>query len=230
MIPPCLAPQSLARRKARAAAVFAGADFAYRPTPRRMDRDPAAAQAAEAAADLLLVRAALAGDEAARHQIVDRLATLPARIRARHVRFGGPLGPDQLEDVAQNVLLLLWQKLALFDGRAPLRAWALGFASFELLKAIGRARRDRARTTELPDLVDERRRDELAETDAFAQLLAALPTRDYELLRLKHVEGLTLAEIAARWQLPLPNIKTRYYRALDAVRRRSDADDEGKNA
>lgn len=192
-----------------------------------MDRDSAPARADQAAADLALVRAALAGDEEARRRIVDRLATLPARIRARHLRFGGPLRPDQLEDVAQDVLLALWQKLAQYDGRSPLHAWALGFASFELIKAMGKARRERLRTADLPDLAERPRRDEVADADEFALLLAALPPRDYALLRLRHVDGLTFQEIAERWRMPIPSIKTRYYRALEAIRRRR-SDDEGE--
>lgn len=192
-----------------------------------MDRDPASARAADAQADLALVQAALRGDAVARQRLVERLAVLPSLLRARHRRLGSPLSADQLEDVTQSVLLALWQKLAMFDGRVPLPAWALGFGSLELLRAMHRSDRERQRHRELPDLADPRGGavDEISATEHLAAMLDRLTAQDLEILQHKHVAGRTFAEIGELLDWPVASVKTRYYRALEAVRRRLPDDD-----
>jgi RNA polymerase sigma factor (sigma-70 family) len=191
-----------------------------------MDRDPEPVRAAEASADLALVRAALQGDEIARLRLSERLAGLPALIRAKHRRMGSPLAHDQVEDITQEVLLALWEKLAAFDGRVPLPAWGLGFATFEILRALGRVRRDRERTGDLPDVADPRRAPDLEATERLAVLLDRLPRQDLDILQRKHAAGYTFAEIAAQLGCPAASVKTRYYRALETLRRRTP-DEEG---
>jgi RNA polymerase sigma-70 factor (ECF subfamily) len=192
-----------------------------------MHRAPTESSCAdEGSADLTLVRAALRGDPAARDRLVGRLAGLPALIRAKHRRLGSPLQPTQLDDVAQNVLLALWEKLPAFDGRVPLPAWSVGFASLEILKVVGKMSRSRERTGDLPDVVDPAQLATLEATDRLASLLQHLAPQDLEILRQKHIEGRTFPEIAAACGCPPASVKTRYYRALQALRRRSQP--EGK--
>ena len=193
-----------------------------------MHGHPASARAAEAAADLALVRAVLRGDELARERLVERLVNLPALLRAKHRRLGAPLRPEQLEDVTQDVLLALWEKLASFDGRVPLPAWAVGFGAFEILRAIERANRDRKRHTELGDVTDPRRAQDVASAEHLARLFERLDSIDLAILRRKHIESRTFSEIAALLGWPLATVKTRYYRTLEAIRRRvpGDGDEE----
>jgi RNA polymerase sigma-70 factor (ECF subfamily) len=184
-------------------------------------------RADEGSADLAIVRAALDGDPEARDRLVDRLADLPALIRAKHRRLGSPLQPAQLDDVAQNVLLALWEKLPAFDGRVPLPAWSVGFASLEILKMVGKVSRTRERTGELPEVVDPAPTATLEVTDRLASLVQHLAPLDLEILRQKHIEGRTFPEIAASCGCPPASVKTRYYRALQELRRRIQPE-EGK--
>lgn len=186
----------------------------------RMSRDPASARAAEGTADLALVQAALRGDVLARQQLPQRLEELPALLRARHRRMGAPLTPDLFEDVVQNVLLALWEKLAAFDGRVPLLAWAFGFGSFELLKAVQRAGRDRERSVELPDVVDTRPAGDIDTREQLLAMLQRLEPRDLDILQHKHIAGRTFAEIGTLLGWPAASVKTRYYRAMETIRRR----------
>jgi RNA polymerase sigma-70 factor (ECF subfamily) len=189
-----------------------------------MSVDSASARSAEAAADLALVRAVLRGDESAREQLVERLVNLPALLRAKHRRLGAPLRSEQLEDVTQSVLLALWEKLASFDGRVPLPAWAVGFGAFEILRAIERANRDRKRHTELGDVIDPARAQDIASAERLARMFERLDAVDLAILRHKHIESRTFPEIAALLGWPLATVKTRYYRTLEAIRRRAPGD------
>jgi RNA polymerase sigma-70 factor (ECF subfamily) len=185
-----------------------------------MDRDPAPARTAEGIADLALVQAALRGDDLARQRLVQRLVELPALLRARHRRMGTPLTPDLFEDVVQNVLLALWEKLAAFDGRVPLPAWAFGFGTYELLKAVQRHARERGRQTDLSDVVDHRTTRNLDTDDHLLTILQQLEPQDLDILQHKHIDGRTFAEIGALLGWPPASVKSRYYRALTAMRRR----------
>lgn len=182
--------------------------------------EPTPDTAAQGAADLALVRAALAGDAEAREQMVGRLASLPALVRARHHRMGSPLDAAALEDVTQNVLLALWRKLPRFDGRTALPGWALGFATFELLKEIANRRRQRELASLMSEPALEPPAPDAERHEDLLVLLQRLPAEDVELLRCKHLEGLNFREIAARLGCPMATAKTRYYRALQALRRR----------
>ena len=169
--------------------------------------------------DHRLVGRVLAGEAAARTELLDRIACLPAMVRLKHLRMGSPLQPDELDDTIQNVLLAFWRKLERFDGRVPLLVWAHGFGCVELVKAIERRarRRQRFRT------VDEEPTAPAApihDAERIGLILAAEPEADARLIRLKHLEGLTFEEIAPLAGMPVNTVKTRYYRCLERLRRR----------
>src|SRR5262245_56485898 len=92
---------------------------------------PSTGPPAAGAADLELVRAALAGAREVEPRLVDCLTALPAMIRLKHQRLGGHLDATELEDVLQSTLLAVWRKLERYDGRVRLLHWAYGFAVFE---------------------------------------------------------------------------------------------------
>lgn len=181
---------------------------------------PSATSTTEASADLALVRAALAGKPAAREQLADRLACLPAMIRLKHQRMGAPLGPHELDDVVQNVLLVLWRKLERFDGRVPVARWAFGFGVLEILKMVERRARRREQVGDLPELATPAANAPPAATERLARLCGELPPLDQEILRQKHFEDRTFEDIAARTGVRANTIKTRYYRVLERLRRR----------
>lgn len=178
-------------------------------------------------ADLAIVRAALAGDETARETLVERFATLPARMRRRHRRLGAPLGADGIEDAIQNTLLSMWRKLGRFDGRVPVDRWALGFGVLEILKLVEILRRRREcsglpadlRAPAGPAAGDD---SPLLLTGRLAAAFAALSDDDREILRLKHFEDRTFVDIAARLNMLTATVKTRYYRAVERLRRRCE--------
>jgi RNA polymerase sigma-70 factor (ECF subfamily) len=137
---------------------------------------------------------------------------------AQNARLGRPLSEHDLADVAQDSMLVLLRKLHEFTGQAALEAWVFRICCLELMNAVRRRRRQMPNI----DLEIEPRSDDAA-TREWHRLVAreALDTAidriggvEAEALRLKHYEGLTFEELAARAGISVTGIKARYYRGL----------------
>ena len=173
--------------------------------------------------DLVLTRAALAGDEVALACLVRRLACLPRILEALSARLGRPLDEQELEDRGQETLIVAWRKLASFSGEARLETWSYGLARLELMNAIRRKRRRPDYRTEStghePADVDEPPA-EPHDRDVLLAEVARLVPAEGEIVRLKHFEDLTFDEIAARLAITLSTAKTRYYRGVARLHER----------
>jgi RNA polymerase sigma-70 factor (ECF subfamily) len=181
--------------------------------------DPAAVDESgveRARADLEIVRLYLARDADARHAVVARLESVPRTLSALNARAGGVLRAEELEDLAQTVFLLVLERLAEFDGRAPLDAWALGFTRLQFLKAVqGRYRGPRL----VDDLwLTDRGAEESVEPSIDAERVAGLMQRldreSAQIVHLRHFDGLTFEAAARVLGLPTSTVKSRYFRAL----------------
>lgn len=174
------------------------------------------------AADLDLVRRAIAGDGAATGAVLERLGCVPAILRSLHRRLGAPLRADELAEVDQNALAALWSKLAGFEGRATLESWAFRFVQLELHKALDRRRR-RARLTLLDgdDLAELSAREEGApafDPTILHTAIAKLGPPTSDIVSERHFGELGFDEIARRRGESVSTIKARYYRGLERLK------------
>jgi len=174
------------------------------------------------AADLDLVHRAIAGDGAAIGAVLERLACVPAMLRALHRRVGAPLRADELAEVDQNALAALWTKLGGYEGRATLESWTFRFVQLELHKALDRRRR-RARVALLDgdDLAELCAREE--SSPAFDPLIlhtaiAKLGPPTSDIVSERHFGELGFEEIALRRDESVSTIKARYYRGLERLK------------
>lgn len=132
------------------------------------------------------------------------------------------LGDTQLaEEVVQDVFTSVWRRARDYDAeRGTLRTWIYGITR----NAIVDAERRRARRPRTPaeDPGETAAADDPIELallrwqmqSAFARL-----TPDHrEVIRLTHVEGLKLREVAERLGLPLGTVKSRVHYAMQALR------------
>ncbi|MEM7309587.1 MAG: sigma-70 family RNA polymerase sigma factor [Planctomycetota bacterium] len=172
--------------------------------------------------DASLLRRASEGDPRAARELEERLLCVTRFLAALNRRLGAPLGREELEDLGQDVLALVWRKRASYRGDCALSTWIHGFCSFELRNALRRKRR--ARPSASDDVLDE-----LAlpppppSGSAYAALHRALETLDAEVaavLRWKHFGGLTFDRIAEVTGLSKSQAKRRYYAGLEQLRRR----------
>ena len=171
--------------------------------------------------DLELVQAMLRGQPEAIAGFVRRMRCVPLSLAAQNARLGRPLNEHDIEDVSQEVLVLIWNKLGSFGGLSTLETWVYRFTSFELMNAL-RRKRTRQRVSELdcePAVVpfaDSRTR--LLEYEHLHQALERLEPSEADVIRLKHFQELTFEEISERMSMPANTAKTKYYRGLEKLR------------
>ena len=175
----------------------------------------------ERRADLELVRASLSEDRAAQKALLERLGCVPRFLASRNRRAGRPLDEDELLDVLQASLEIIWRKRASYRGEATLITWVWRIACLEWMSAC---RRRRQRTpveavaepyTEAPTTLEDEEHAALLHA-----ALARVDERDRGVLHMKHFEDLTFPQIARRLGVPTGTAKSWYYRGLELLRQR----------
>lgn len=192
-------------------------------TPRPADDANRPGEVALHVSDLDLIRLVMQRETIAIDRFVVRMQCVPRFVAARNAHWGRPLSDEAIEDVVQDVLAVVWKKLPTYQGEAGLETWVYQFCEFELRNAVRRA--GPRRTLSLADHVEpidttpERAMpaDDLAPVYAAMENLAA---EDVRIIRLKHFEEHTFDSIALRLALSVNTVKTRYYRAIEKLRRR----------
>ncbi len=172
--------------------------------------------------DLQLVRDALAGDVQAADGLIARLRCVPQILHVKNVQAGSPIGRDDLRDLTQDTLELIWRKLGSYEGRSSLETWAYAFCQHMLLNAIRNKRRQRARQRRADvELLLDTRPDAAERAQDFDTLhrgLDALDAQQAHVIRLKHFESATFERIAAELDLSVNTVKSQYYRGLTKLR------------
>jgi RNA polymerase sigma-70 factor (ECF subfamily) len=172
------------------------------------DQDPAAVLRRRMSA--LLKKVAADADRAAFTELFDHFAP---RVKAYLMRLGAP-GP-QAEDLAQDVLVTVWRKAALFDDRqASASTWIFTIARNRRIDSIRRARRPEIDPNDplfVPD--PEPQADAVLVTaereDRLRAAMAKLTADQRALLAQAFYDGKSHSEIAAATSLPLGTVKSR---------------------
>lgn len=156
------------------------------------------------------------GDRAAFARLFDFYAP---RVKAMAMRTGTPAAIA--EDIAQDVLLRVWQSRAAFDpGRASASAWIYQIARN---RRVDIARGDRRPLPEAlaPVPGPDEAVDAMALAEEVARLRAALdalPERQREMIERVYLGEMTRAEISDLTGLPLGTVKSRLRLAIDRLR------------
>jgi RNA polymerase sigma-70 factor, ECF subfamily len=125
------------------------------------------------------------------------------------------------EDVAQEVFLELYQKLAAIQSPAHLRFW---LRRVSVHRAIDQGRRKRHRREleleNVPEPFGERVVTDHLLMGRLRQVLAALPEKQRIVVVLRYQEDLGPAEIAELMEMPVNTVKSTLHRSLEELRRR----------
>lgn len=145
------------------------------------------------------------------------------RIKSYLMQSGSDAG--QAEEVAQEVMITVWRRAALFDRRlASASTWIFTIARNKRIDSIRRQRRPQIDFEDpafVPDPVASADRifEEGEEAERVRTAIETLPEEQRDLLRLAFFEDKPHSEIAALCSLPLGTVKSRIRLAMTRLRK-----------
>ncbi len=166
------------------------------------------------------------GDVAAFSRIME--AEQP-RLMAQALAFCGDA--ELARDLVQETMIAAWKSLGRFDGSCRLFTWlyvillrqhrrSLGWLSRRLpLATLEQQAMAALHEPASPDGGDGA---DAAEAELLRAMMAALPARHREVLRLRFYADASEAEIAAALGIPPGTVKSRLHHALEKLRRMKD--------
>jgi RNA polymerase sigma factor (sigma-70 family) len=169
----------------------------------------------------LIAAVARSGDREAFSALFDHFAP---RVKGLLMRGGTPA--ELAEEVAQETMLTVWRKAALFDpSKASASTW---IATIARNLRIDIARREtRSRLSQVYEILDEESPDQPdatlsgAERDARVRDAMKLLSPDqYRVVELAFLEGFSHQDVANRLSIPLGTVKSRLRLALSHLRGR----------
>lgn len=172
--------------------------------------------------DLALARALAGGDEAAFQTFLERQTTPVYRICYRIL---GSI--EDAEDALQETFVLAYRALATYRGDGPVAAWVARIAVRESWRRARIRARHRDATTPIDAIVESTLADAVdlghdvvaaEERGEVRRAVAALPEPYREVVTLRFLAELSVADIAAATGRPEPTVKTQLYRGLDRLR------------
>lgn len=169
----------------------------------------------------LIAAIARSGDRSAFAELFDHFAP-----RVKGLLMRGGASAELAEEIAQETLLSVWRKAAMFDpAKANASTW---IATIARNRRIDIARREtRSRLSQVYEILDEegpQQPDETisgAERDARVRAaMTGLSTDQYRVVELAFLEGLTHQDVAKQLAIPLGTVKSRLRLALSHLRAR----------
>ena len=166
-------------------------------------------------ADIGLIELALAGEPECFTILMERHLTAIKKTIRSMVRSSA-----DSDDVAQDVVLKVWRRLATFRGESSFRTWMTRVAVNEVLQTYRRQRRlppfqepDRLTTVASAAESPHQALVRVEEIQAVRNAVGELPAIYRRVLVLREIEELSLQETAERLQASIPAVKTRLFRA-----------------
>jgi len=192
---------------------------------------PPAATPAPAPTDLMLVERTVAGDQRAFELLVVKYQRRIERLIGRMVR-----DQDLVADIAQETFIRAYRALAQFRGEAQFYTWLYRIAVNTAKKALVDMKRDPTVSEtalrsgsddddETSGVENELTTAETPETVLAAKEIAAtvnsameaLPEELRQAVTLREIEGLSYEEIAEVMNCPIGTVRSRIFRAREAI-------------
>lgn len=170
-------------------------------------------------ADLATIRATLRGDRAAGERLGERLRVVPRILAAVNACRGRRLGTQQLEDLSQDVLVIIWRKLDRFEGTGTLESWIYRICFYEYLNQVTR-RRPKPLDDVVEPAADSERVLDPMDSELLDSALTQLGPPEEVILRMRHYDEMSFAEIGEELEVSTNTVKTRYYRGIRWLRQR----------
>jgi RNA polymerase sigma-70 factor (ECF subfamily) len=160
-----------------------------------------------------LLRSAIAGDERAYAEFLERVAALVRGFARRRIVQGG-VDP---EDVVQETLLAIHLKRHTWRTDAPVLPWIYAIARFKLIDAFRRrGRRIEIDIDDVAGVLAEPEAEAASERD-IGRALDALPPGQRSVVAAISVDGASIGETAARLNMSETAVRVALHRGLKAI-------------
>ena len=141
--------------------------------------------------------------------------------------LGKLIGPEHVDDISQEVLIVVCRKIGWLRRADMFRPWLFRIASRSAFRYLRKEKRwsDQVRN---PEILDEVTTPHPPPLDRVHELLAAaqrVSPASRAVLTLHFEEGLTLPEIAAALELPLGTVKSRLAYGLSTLRKQMEIEE-----
>lgn len=182
------------------------------------------------AEDVELLRSVARGDPSRLEELTLRLACVPRFLVKINARRAHPLSANEIDDVAQETLTRIWERLEQFNGSSRLETWIFGFCGFGIREREFARRRNRETAWEhkpmglepqevMADPLEARTSDEFV-----LHCLERLGPPASIVIHMKLFQESSFDAIARALGQPSGSVKTWYYRGLDRIRDWIDVD------
>lgn len=163
----------------------------------------------------MLVQQCLEGNINAFECIIDRYQKAIYNVALRIVN-----NSDDAEDIAQNVFIKVYQKLATFDSRHKFFSWLYRAAINESLNFLNHKKRFIGLTDEMlsADKTPEEGYEENEMSQHVEIALMQLAPEQRALIVLKHFQDLAYQEIGQIMEIPEKTVKSRLYSARQLLK------------
>ncbi|MFV8571666.1 RNA polymerase sigma factor RpoE [Marinobacter sp. SBS5] len=191
------------------------------------DTDSKSSEQTESQTDLQLVRKVRHGDRAAFDLLVVKYQSRVASIISRYV-----YDSHEVMDLAQETFIKAFRAIDRFRGDSAFYTWLYRIAvntAKNHLEARGRRPQGSADSSEAENYDDGRRLRDVASPEkilqkdqlqkALAEAIAALPEELRSAFLLREYDGLSYEDIARILECPIGTVRSRIFRARDAVDR-----------
>jgi RNA polymerase sigma-70 factor (ECF subfamily) len=165
-----------------------------------------------------LMVASLGGDAAAHRTLLGRLSShLRAYYKGKLARIGR--GPTEAEDLTQEALMAIHTRRHTYDPAEPLTPWVHAIARYKLIDHLRRTNAARA-DVPIDDAIEVTAQDDHVGTESaydVTRLLAKLPDKMRRAIEAVKLDGLSVAEAAARNHMSESDVKVSVHRGLKAL-------------
>ena len=168
--------------------------------------------------DLLLVRAALAGEEQAISAFIQRMTFVPRVLTSQNKKLRIQLDREELADVVQETLAVIWRRLPAFSGESTLEHWSYTICTFTIMNAARRRKRrlrmgSDALLAERPARAPATESSEL-DHEAVHEALLRIPASHAQVIQLRSFDELSFPEIGQRLGISPAKAKNLYHSGL----------------
>lgn len=166
--------------------------------------------------------ASLEGDAAAHRQLLGALVPVLRRYFGRRTNDG-----TEVEDLVQDTLIAVHTRRASYDPVRPFGPWLFAVARYKLVDNF-RKRRQTVPIDGLEEMFgDDGFEDEVGAKLDIHELLSSLPPKQAMAIRATKIDGLSVADVAAREGISESDVKISVHRGLKTLAARLGRDPSG---